>query len=118
MTGLLKPSPYLEVIVDGKLPKKQRSRREVDLPTEVAQQHEPDGDAVHKDKLPPVQLQNVKKDALLGEVCQDFYSVKNIVAVVTSWTSAWTCGSVTARTGQVRAIRRLAPYTSFWTDSR
>ena len=41
----------------------------------MAQQHEPDGDAVHKDKLPPVQLQNVKKDALLGEVCQDFYSV-------------------------------------------
>ena len=41
----------------------------------MAQQHEPDGDAVHKDKLPPVQLQHVKKDALLGEVCQDFYSV-------------------------------------------
>ena len=60
-----------------------------------------------------------KKDALLGEVCLDFYSVlKNIVAVVTSWTSAWTCGSVTARTGQVRAIQRLAPYTSFCTDSR
>ena len=41
----------------------------------MAQQHEPDGDAVHKDKLPPVRLQHVKKDALRGEVCQDFYSV-------------------------------------------
>ena len=59
----------------GSRPRKQRSRREVDLPPEVAQQHEPDGDAVHKDKLPPVRLQHVKKDALLGEVCQDFYSV-------------------------------------------
>ena len=74
VTGLLKPNPYLEVIVDGKPPKKTEVQKSTYHPkwhSNMSLMVTP----YTKINFRLYDYSTFKKDALLGEVCLDFYSV-------------------------------------------